>query len=125
MQVAYKASNSILNSSLREKYGWVYGVECSYTQYEDTGVVAISIGCDKDNLDKCIREVEKQLLKLQTEPLSEKKLKAAKKQLSGQIAISSDNGETQCLSMGKSLMDYGKVTDREAVSYTHLRAHET
>lgn len=108
------ASNSILNSSLREKYGWVYGVECSYTQYEDTGVFAISIGCDKDNLDKCIREVEKQLLKLQTEPLSEKKLKAAKKQLSGQIAISSDNGETQCLSMGKSLMDYGKVTDQEA-----------
>ena len=89
-------------------------MECSYTQYEDTGVVAISIGCDKDNLDKCIREVEKQLLKLQTEPLSEKKLKAAKKQLSGQIAISSDNGETQCLSMGKSLMDYGKVTDQEA-----------
>lgn len=105
------ASNSILNSVLREKYGWVYGVECSYTQYQDTGIAAISIGCDKDNLDRCIREVEKQLHKLRTVPLSDKKLKSAKKQLLGQIAISSDNGETQCLSMGKGLMDYGKVMD--------------
>ena len=105
------ASNSILNSVLREKYGWVYGVECSYTQYQDTGIAAISIGCDKDNLDRCIREVEKQLHKLRTVPLSDKKLKSAKKQLLGQIAISSDNGETQCLAMGKGLMDYGKVMD--------------
>ena len=105
------ASNSILNSVLREKNGWVYGVECTYTQYKDTGIAAISIGCDKDNLDKCIREIEKELTKLQSEPLTERKLRAAKKQLLGQIAISSDNGETQCLSMGKGLMDYGRVTD--------------
>ena len=37
-------------------------------------------------------------------------MKAAKKQLLGQLAISSDNGETQCLSMGKSLLAYGKIT---------------
>ena len=32
------ASNSILNSVLREKNGWVYGVECGYTQFADTGL---------------------------------------------------------------------------------------
>lgn len=105
------ASNSILNSSLREKHGWVYGVECTYTQYSDTGIAAISIGCDKDNLDKCIREIWKELERLQSEPMTDRKLRAAKKQLLGQIAISSDNGETQCLSMGKSLLDYGNVAD--------------
>ena len=42
---------------------------------------------------------------------AERKLKAAKKQLLGQLAISSDNGETQCLSMGKGLLAYGKITD--------------
>ena len=42
--------------------------------------------------------------------MSERKLKAAKKQLLGQLAISSDNGETQCLSMGKGLLAYGKVS---------------
>ena len=104
------ANNSILNSVLREKHGWVYGVECSYTQFADTGLVAISLGCDKANVDKCIDAIQKEICKLQSEPLSERKLKAAKKQLLGQLAISSDNGETQCLSMGKSLLAYGKIT---------------
>lgn len=104
------ATNSILNSVLRERNGWVYGVECGYTQFTDTGLVAITLGCDKANLDKCLKAIDKEIGKLQSEPLSDRKLKAAKKQLLGQIAISSDNGETQCLSMGKSLLAYGKVS---------------
>ena len=103
------ANNSILNSVLREKNGWVYGVECSYTQYSDTGIIAISLGCDKNNIDKCIKAIYKELGKLQEDMLSERKLKAAKKQLLGQMAISGDNGETQCLSMGKGLLAYGKL----------------
>ncbi len=104
------ATNSILNSVLREKNGWVYGVECSYTQFADTGLVAISLGCDKANIGKCLKIIEKEIGKLQDEPLSPRKLKAAKKQLLGQLAISGDNGETQCLSMGKSLLAYGRIT---------------
>lgn len=105
------ATNSILNSILREKNGWVYGVECGYTQFADTGLVAISLGCDKGNLDKCLKAIDKIICKIQDEPLSERKLKAAKKQLLGQLAISGDNGETQCLSMGKSLLAYGEITE--------------
>ena len=103
------ANNSILNAVLREKNGWVYGVECGYTQYADTGIVAISLGCDKSNLDKCVIAIERELAKLQEVPMSERKLKAAKKQLLGQLAISGDNGETQCLSMGKGLLAFGKL----------------
>lgn len=103
------ANNSILNSVLREKHGWVYGVECGYTQYTDTGIVSISLGCDKANLEKCEAAIWKELEKLQTTLLSDSKMKAAKKQLLGQLAISGDNGETQCLSMGKSLLSFGKI----------------
>lgn len=103
------ASNSLLNDLLRERNGWVYGVESSYTQYSDTGVLAISFGCDRPNLDRCLEEVRKCVADLQSRPLPESRLKAAKKQLFGQLAISSDNGETQCLSMGKNLLAYGKV----------------
>ena len=108
------ATNSILNSLLREKYGWVYGVECSYTQYSDTGIAVISLGCDKQNIDKCIKTIGKEISKLQNTPLTERRMKAAKKQLLGQLAISSDNGEMQCLSMGKSLLAYGKITEGKA-----------
>lgn len=104
------ANNSILNSLLREKHGWVYSVECGFVQFSDTGMVTVSLGCDKNNLDRCVAAVYKELAKLQDELLSERRLKAAKKQLLGQLAISGDNGENQCLSMGKGLLAYGKVS---------------
>ena len=103
------ATNSILNSVLREKNGWVYGVECGYNQFSDTGLVTISLGCDKSNIDKCLAAIDKEIVKLQSDVMSDRKLKAAKKQLLGQLAISGDNGETQCLSMGKSLLSFGKI----------------
>ena len=103
------ANNSILNSVLREKHGWVYSVECGYVQFADTGMVTISLGCDKNNLEKCMKAVYKEIVRLQEDLLSERRLKAAKKQLLGQLAISGDNGETQCLSMGKGLLAYGRV----------------
>ena len=84
-------------------------MECSYTQYADTGIVTISLGCDKTNLDKCVTTIWKELGKLKTNTMSDRKLKAAKKQLLGQMAISGDNGETQCLGMGKSLLAFGKI----------------
>lgn len=109
------AMNSILNDILREKHGWVYGVESSYTQYSDTGIMAISLGCERENTEKCIEAVRREISKLQDNALSDRKLRAAKKQFLGQIAISSDNGESQCLSMGKSLLAYGKVASAEEI----------
>ncbi len=103
------ASNSLLNKVLREKNGWVYGVECTYTQYADTGIAAITFGCDKPNLDRCLTALDKILARIREVPLSERTLKAYKKQLLGQLAISSDNGEAQCLSMGKSLLAWGRI----------------
>ncbi len=108
------ASNSLLNSLLRERNGWVYGVETSYSQYSEAGIMTISLGCERGNLEKCLDAVWKVIRKMQEEEYSSVKLKAAKKQLLGQLAISSDNGETQCLSMGKSLVSYGTIfTDRQ------------
>lgn len=107
------ASNSMLNSLLRERNGWVYGVDASYNQFRETGVLAISLGCERENLRKCLDAVDKVIRKTQDKPLSDSALKAAKKQLLGQLAISSDNGETQCLSMGESLLAYGTIFSSE------------
>ncbi len=115
------ASNSLLNKDLREKNGWVYGVECTYTQYADTGIAAISFGCDKPNLERCLTALDKILARLRDVPMSERTLKAYKKQLLGQLAISSDNGEAQCLSMGKSLLAWGRI-DTSAEMRTRIEA---
>lgn len=110
------ASNSLLNSLLREKNGWVYGVESSYSQYTESGIMTISLGCERSNLEKCLDAIWKVIRKMQDEEYSSVRLKAAKKQILGQLAISSDNGEAQCLSMGKSLMSLGTIfTDRQNI----------
>ena len=115
------ASNSLLNKELREKNGWVYGVECTYTQYADTGIAAITFGCDKPNLERCLTTLDKILSRIREVPFSERTLKAYKKQLLGQLAISSDNGEAQCLSMGKSLLAWGRI-DTSAEMRTRIEA---
>ena len=102
-------SGSILNKLLRERNALVYNVETAYTLYADTGVVTIDFGCEKANLDKCVRLVRRQLEEIRHKKFSERTLKAAKRQMLGQMAIASDNGETQVLSMGKSLMSYGRI----------------
>lgn len=112
--LAGPGSNSILNKELREKRGLVYGVESSYTQYKECGIFAINLGCDKNNLDKCLAIVKHELSKIQEVMFTPGRLKAAKKQLIGQLAIGSANGESQCLAMGKSLLAFGTVsTDEE------------
>ena len=103
------ASNSLLNAELREKRGWVYGIECSYTQYADTGILAITFGCDRPNLEGCTRAIDKILKRLREVPFTDRQLKAYRKQLLGQLAVSSEAGEAQCLSMGKSMLAWGSV----------------
>ena len=64
------ASNSLLNKELREKRGWVYGIECSYTQYADTGIFAISFGCDRSNLPDCEKAIGRILASVRETPFT-------------------------------------------------------
>lgn len=107
------ASNSILGRILREKNGWVYNVDCSYSPYSDTGIVMIAFGCDKENLKGCGRVILRELRKLREKELSPQRLKAAKRQLLGQNAISRESGEAQCLSMCKNLAVFGNIPPQE------------
>ena len=111
------SSNSRLNSLLRERKALVYNIEASYTQYARTGSALIYFGCEKENVDKCVRLVLGELAKMRTTPLSSNALFCAKKQLLAQNAISSENGEVQALSIGRSLLCYGDfLSDAEVRS---------
>ena len=92
------ASNSRLNSSLREKKALVYHVDASYVRYSTAGVSLVYYGCDKDNVDKCAELVMKELKKIREVPLSDAGLRSAKKQMLAQNAIASEYGEAQALS---------------------------
>lgn len=109
------ALNSKLNQVLREKYALAYTVDAGYTPYTDTGLFTIYFGTDKNNIDKCLTILDNQLESIREKGFSPTSLKASKKQLLGQLAISMDNAESQCLSMGKSLLFYKKVEPIEVI----------
>jgi predicted Zn-dependent peptidase len=107
--------NSILNMVLREKRGYAYNVESGYNAFYDTGVFCIYFGTDKKDLKKCLALTQKELQKLGNQKLGTTQLSRAKKQLTGQIAISAEINENQMLSIGKSLLVYNKVDDLETI----------
>ena len=106
--------NAKLNLALREHNGLVYTVESTMVAYGDTGIWSIYFGCDEHDVKRCLRLVRKELDKFMQKPLSEAQLKAAKKQIKGQIGVACDNRENFALDFGKSFLHYGweKNVDR-------------
>ena len=109
------SANSRLNQKLREKNALVYSVDASFTQFADTGSFLVYFGCEKPNLDRCIALVHEELAQLRDKPLTERTLRTAKKQLLGQQAVSSDNGEAQALVMAKSMIVFGEILSDEEI----------
>lgn len=106
--------NAKLNLALRERNGLVYTVESTMVAYGDTGIWSIYFGCDEHDVKRCLRLVRKELDKFMQKPLSEAQLKAAKKQIKGQVGVACDNRENFALDFGKSFLHYGweKNVDR-------------
>ena len=106
--------NAKLNLALREHNGLVYTVESTMVAYGDTGTWSIYFGCDEHDVKRCLRLVRKELDKFIQKPLSDAQLKAAKKQIKGQIGVACDNRENFALDFGKSFLHYGweKNVDR-------------
>lgn len=106
--------NAKLNLAPREHNGLVYTVESTMVAYGDTGTWSIYFGCDEHDVKRCLRLVRKELDKFMQKPLSDAQLKAAKKQIKGQIGVACDNRENFALDFGKSFLHYGweKNVDR-------------
>lgn len=99
--------NAKLNLALREHHGLVYTVESNLTTYSDLGYWSIYYGCDVHDIECCRRLVHRELQHFIDRPLSPSQLRAAKKQIKGQIGVACDNRENFALDFGKSYLHYG------------------
>lgn len=118
--------NAKLNLALREHNGLVYTVESTMVAYGDTGIWSIYFGCDEHDVKRCLRLVRKELDKFMQKPLSEAQLKAAKKQIKGQVGVACDNRENFALDFGKSFLHYGweKNVDRLCEQVDEITAEQ-
>ena len=101
--------NSRLNLSLRENYGYVYGVESSFQAMTDTGYFSIFFATDPKNLEKSFTLIQREFEKLKKVELGQKQMHSAKEQIKGQLAMAEENNQNYMLMMAKSILDYGRI----------------
>ncbi len=109
------AMNSRLNLALRERKGMAYNVESNYTAYTDTGLFNIYFGTDKENFERAVAIVKKEFKMLRENKLGGVQLSKAKKQLIGQIAVSTESHDDLMLAIGKSYLLYNRVDPLKVV----------
>lgn len=107
------SANSLLNLTLREKYGLSYNVEASYTPYSDTGIVGIYFSSDHENVDQCVELIEEEVARLAREDITPRRLAIAKRQFVAQMAISMESNEGYMLGAGKSYLIYNDIDTLE------------
>lgn len=109
------ANTSRLNMALREKRGYVYNVDASYTPYTDTGLFSISFATEPGQLQKSKKLIEQEFRRLVEKPLGTQQLHAAREQLIGQLAMAEENNASLMLMMGKSILDMGRIEGLEDI----------
>jgi len=112
--------NSRLNLALRERLGYVYGIDAQYSAFTDSGMFGVYFGTDPNQLLKSRRVVMKELKSLKEKSLGSMQLHKAKEQLMGQLAMAEENNLNFMLMMGKSILDLDKIQSLDDI-FTKIR----
>jgi len=107
--------NSRLNLALRERRGYSYSAESHFAPYTDTGVMMIYFSCDAEKFNKSLQVTREEIKKLRTKLITDTRLNHARKQLLGQLAISSENSEHRMLTTGKSYLVFNRVDSLDII----------
>ena len=103
--------NSRLNLAVREKNGYVYQIESTYSALSDIGLFTTYIGTDNKNINRCFELVYKEMKKLRERQLGTLQLHRAHLQFIGQTCISYESNLTEMLSIGKNHLIFSEVED--------------
>lgn len=103
--------NSRLNMELREKRGLVYTVESNVSLLSDVGTMAIYFATDPKAVDKCIRIIHKEIDKAASSLMTDRQFARVRNQYLGQLIVGTDQRESRCMALAKSLLYFGRIND--------------
>jgi predicted Zn-dependent peptidase len=106
---------SRLNLALRERLGYVYGIDAQYHAYSNTGLLSFLFATEKKNLKRSVNVVHREIKRLQDTKLGKVQLHSLKEQMMGHLAMAAENNVGMMLSIGKSLLDLEKVNSIDDV----------
>lgn len=100
---------SRLNLALRERLGYVYGIDAQYHAYSNTGLLSFLFATEKKNLKRSINVVNREIKRVRDTKLGKVQLHSLKEQMMGHLAMAAENNVGMMLSIGKSLLDLEKI----------------
>ena len=110
------AMNSRLNVAVREREGFCYTIESQYIPFTDAGLFYIYAGIDSNATERSIELIHNELRHLRETPIHPQSLRAAQKQLIGQMAINNDSGLNEMQSIGKACLNFEHVDTLEEMN---------
>ena len=106
---------------LREKRGICYSVSTHLLTLDDGGVLNISIGLDRKNVEKTLTVILAICHSLSTKAVGASELKRAKEYTIGSSRMALERSSSQNMRLGGSVLIYGKIMDPELV-HDRIRA---
>ena len=108
--------NSRLNVAIRERYGFCYNIESQYVPFTDTGLFYVYAGVDLEACDRARQIIGDELQRIADERLTDYQLRAAQRQMIGQMTINDDYGMNEMQSIGKAYLCYDHVNTLEEMT---------
>jgi predicted Zn-dependent peptidase len=120
--------SSRLFQEIREKRGLAYAIHSYMVSFHDTGMLGIYFGADGARIEEISELVFIELLRLKSESLSEKELRAVKEQIKGNFLLSMESTDNRMMKLAKNEIYFQRnipaeetVTGIEAVTVEDVR----
>lgn len=108
--------NSRLNMELREKRGLVYTVESNVSLLSDAGTMAVYFATDPKAVGKCVNIIRKEIEKAAASVMTDRQFGRIRDQYLGQLIVGTDQRESRCMGLAKSLLYFDRINDIEWAS---------
>lgn len=115
------AMNSRLNVAIRERYGFCYTIETQYSPFTDAGLFYVYAGVDADAQQRATELILDELRRCAASPMSDRLLRAAQRQMIGQMAINNDTAINEMQSIGKAYLNFDHVDSLDDMNRDILR----
>ncbi|MBU2499102.1 MAG: insulinase family protein [Proteobacteria bacterium] len=100
--------SSRLFQEIREKRGLAYSVYSFLAPYVDAGLLGIYVGTVSGEVNRVLRIVEREVMKIQKRGLSKRDLMATKEHLVGGILLGSENTDSRMMRLAKNEYIFGR-----------------
>ncbi|HAS83185.1 MAG TPA: peptidase M16 [Verrucomicrobia bacterium] len=103
--------SSRLFQVVRERYGLAYSIQSSVQLHDDTGMLQISAGLDRQRSTKALDLILKELDRFRFKPIGAGELRRAKDYMVGQLRLGLEGSSNQMMWLGNNVLSYGRFID--------------